>query len=65
MGKADRLMQVNMEEEIMYIGDAAKLYHIKNDALYKRIKSGKVPYHKYGRKYVFLKSELIADTLAR
>ena len=65
MGKSDRLRQVNMNDEIMYIADTAKFYNIKVDALYKRIKAGNVPFHKSGRKYIFLKSELIADTLER
>ena len=65
MAKADRLRQVNLKDEIMYTDDVAEFLHIKVDALYKRIHTGKVPYHKQGRKYVFLKSELIADTLAR
>ena len=65
MGKADRLKLVNMNDEIMYIADTAKFYNIKVDALYKRIYTGKVPFHKFGRKYVFLRSELIADTLER
>ena len=54
-----------MNDEIMYIADTAKFYNIKVDALYKRIYTGKVPFHKFGRKYVFLRSELIADTLER
>lgn len=54
-----------MDDEIMYIADTARFYNIKVDALYKRIKAGNVPFHKSGRKYIFLKSELIADTLER
>jgi len=51
-----------MNDEIMYIQETAIFLKIKVDALYKRIYAGNVPYHKTGRKYVFLKSELIAYT---
>ena len=60
MSRAAKVKPINMNDEVMYVEDAAKFYHIEKDALYKRIRRGRVPFHKSGRKYIFLKSELIA-----
>ena len=55
MSSAD---QNNIDDAILDIKGAAKLFSIKVDAMYKRAQSGLVPSHKIGRRRVFLKSEL-------
>ena len=52
--------RIDIDDVVLDVKGAAKVFDIKVDAMYKRAQKGLVPSHKIGKRRVFLKSELIA-----
>jgi excisionase family DNA binding protein len=46
------------ESEFMTLPEAAKYLRVSKETMYRWVKAKKLPYHRIGRKYFFLKGSL-------
>lgn len=60
MRKSDKQVDIDLDDELMTIKDAAIFFKIDIQAMYKRVQRQKVKYHKVGSRLYFFKKELIA-----
>lgn len=59
-----RSKKVNLDDETLNATQAGKMYGVSSWAMYQRARRGQVPFHRIGKRIYFLKSELLAYTIA-
>ena len=52
--------EIDINDDILSVREAAELFDIKPKAMYKRTERGQVPFHKVRGRTYFLKSELLS-----